>query len=215
MAAIVKDGSAVSSQAKIMNRGQAEALLPMIQHVMAQANVGFHELDTIATIRGPGSFTGLRLGLAAARGFALVHHAACIGVDGFAALAFEAWFFGYRGSLLTVIDSRREDRYVQKYTINDSGVMPDGQPFLALPENIISRLQASQGLHICGSGLSTAILKSFGANTLHEVVYASPRAIEKAALNTPSIKTDIYETLQPLYLRDADVTIYDKALIKH
>ena len=54
-----------------MQRGHAEALMPLIARVMERAGIGFADLDRIAVTTGPGSFTGLRVGIAAARGIAL------------------------------------------------------------------------------------------------------------------------------------------------
>src|SRR5260370_8244364 len=60
-----------ASETRAMTRGHAEALLPMIARVMDQAHTEFAELDRIAVTVGPGSFTGGRVGIAAARGIAL------------------------------------------------------------------------------------------------------------------------------------------------
>jgi tRNA threonylcarbamoyladenosine biosynthesis protein TsaB len=59
----------VASESLPMLRGHAEALLPLIARVMKQSETNFRDLDRIAVTIGPGSFTGVRVGLAAARGF--------------------------------------------------------------------------------------------------------------------------------------------------
>src|SRR5260370_41028593 len=64
-------GTIVASETRIMVRGHAEALMPLIARVMDEAEVEFNELDRIAVTAGPGSFTGLRVGISAARGIAL------------------------------------------------------------------------------------------------------------------------------------------------
>src|SRR6266478_4908642 len=64
-------GDGVTSRSLPMARGHAEALVPLIAAIMSDANVEFTELDRIAVTVGPGSFTGLRVGVAAARGIAL------------------------------------------------------------------------------------------------------------------------------------------------
>src|SRR5262249_23445676 len=58
----------LASETRVMTRGHAEALMPLIARVMDAANIEFHDLDRIAVTVGPGSFTGVRVGIAAARG---------------------------------------------------------------------------------------------------------------------------------------------------
>src|SRR5262245_40111618 len=73
-----------------MARGHAEALMPMVAETMAEAALPFAQLDLIAATRGPGSFTGVRIAIAAARGLALVTKAKLFGVDSLAVMAHEA-----------------------------------------------------------------------------------------------------------------------------
>ncbi len=70
-----------------MVRGHAEALMPLIARVMDAAKLEFAELDRIAVTTGPGSFTGLRVGIAAARGIALAAAKPSIGLSTLAAYA--------------------------------------------------------------------------------------------------------------------------------
>ena len=66
------NGGIVASESLPMVRGHAEALLPLLQRVMQAAGLTFPDIDRIAVTTGPGSFTGLRVGLSAARGIAAV-----------------------------------------------------------------------------------------------------------------------------------------------
>ena len=70
-----------------MARGHAEALMPMVAEAMAGAGIGFAELDLIAATLGPGSFTGVRIAIAAAHGFALVTSAKLWGTDSLTVMA--------------------------------------------------------------------------------------------------------------------------------
>ena len=74
------DGGIIASESETMMRGHAEALMPMIARVMAKAATKFAELDRIAVTVGPGSFTGLRVGVSAARGLALAAGKPAVGV---------------------------------------------------------------------------------------------------------------------------------------
>ncbi len=64
-------GGILAHASRLMERGHAEALMPMVAQVMSEAKLEFGELDRIAVTIGPGSFTGMRVGVAAARGIAL------------------------------------------------------------------------------------------------------------------------------------------------
>src|SRR5262249_56921027 len=76
-----EDGGSVGSESLPMLRGHAEALLPLLQRVLQQANFGLSDIDRIAVTTGPGSFTGLRVGIAAARGLALAAEKPAVGLS--------------------------------------------------------------------------------------------------------------------------------------
>src|SRR5947209_2932504 len=80
-------GSMIAQQSLPMKRGHAEALMPLIARVIKASGIGFAGLDRIAVTTGPGSFTGLRVGLSAARGIALAAAKPAVGLTTLAAYA--------------------------------------------------------------------------------------------------------------------------------
>src|SRR6476619_1453399 len=80
-------GKLIAQESQAMKRGHAEALMPLIARVMKESGVAFTALDRIAVTTGPGSFTGLRVGLSAARGIALAAQKAIVGVTTLTAFA--------------------------------------------------------------------------------------------------------------------------------
>ncbi|MEO0993378.1 MAG: tRNA (adenosine(37)-N6)-threonylcarbamoyltransferase complex dimerization subunit type 1 TsaB [Pseudomonadota bacterium] len=84
--ALVRPGEAPIRRAERMERGHAEALWPMIDFALAEAKAGYPDLHGIAVCTGPGSFTGIRIGVAAARGLALGLGVPAEGIDRFDAL---------------------------------------------------------------------------------------------------------------------------------
>src|ERR1700677_2155212 len=74
-------GGIVSSESLPMVRGHAEALLPLVKRVMSAAKLRIADIDRIAVTTGPGSFTGLRVGIAAARGIALAAEKPAVGLS--------------------------------------------------------------------------------------------------------------------------------------
>jgi len=96
-----------------MKRGHAEALMPLIARVMAASGVAFAALDRIAVTTGPGSFTGLRVGLSAARGIALAADKPVVGLTTLTAYA--APFVAENGEypIVSAIDARHDHVYFQ------------------------------------------------------------------------------------------------------
>ena len=83
--ALARDGAVLAAARRPLRHGHAEALFPLIECVTSQAAVQPARLDTIAVATGPGGFTGIRAGLAAAHGIALALRARLVGVPCFAA----------------------------------------------------------------------------------------------------------------------------------
>jgi tRNA threonylcarbamoyladenosine biosynthesis protein TsaB len=121
-AAVVLSGRVAASRSDAAPTGQAERLMPMIEEVCAEAGARFPDLDLIAVTVGPGSFTGIRIGLAAARGLALATGLPCIGVTSFAAVA--AAVQGELRPLAVALDSRRDEIFLQCFRAADEADAP-------------------------------------------------------------------------------------------
>lgn len=99
-------------ESQTMARGHAEALMPMVDRVMKAAGLPFAELDRIAVTVGPGSFTGLRVGISAARGLGLAADKPVVGVTTLS--AFAAPFLSEAGGpIISLIDARHDHVYLQ------------------------------------------------------------------------------------------------------
>jgi len=103
----------VTSEALPMVRGHAEALMPLIGRVMKQADMAFSALDRIAVTTGPGSFTGLRVGIAAARGIALAAAKPAVGLTTLAAYAAPHIAHDDKTAIAVAIDARHQHVYLQ------------------------------------------------------------------------------------------------------
>jgi len=111
-----------------MARGHAEALMPLLARLMDVASIDFSELDRIAVTVGPGSFTGLRVGIAAARGIALATGKPAVGVSTLAALAAPHLAENEDRSVVAAIDAHHEQVYLQIFGPGGRSLAP---PLLA------------------------------------------------------------------------------------
>ncbi len=103
----------LAREALPMKRGHAEALMPLIARVMAQFGAGFEALDRIAVTTGPGSFTGLRVGISAARGLALASGKEVVGLTTLAAYAAPQVSKQQDEPILAAIDARHDHVYCE------------------------------------------------------------------------------------------------------
>ncbi|CAL8979403.1 tRNA threonylcarbamoyladenosine biosynthesis protein TsaB [Rhodoplanes serenus] len=117
-------GGVLAHESRPMERGHAEALMPMIARVMSEADLEFGDLDRIAVTIGPGSFTGLRVGVAAARGLALAAHKPVVGLTTLAAFAAPHIASDDRSPLLAAIDARHDHVYMQLVGEGGRAVIP-------------------------------------------------------------------------------------------
>lgn len=103
----------LASESEPMQRGHAEALVPMLGRVMQASGIGFADLDRIAVTTGPGSFTGLRVGLSAARGIALAADKPVVGLTTLSAYAAPLVSERDDTPILSAIDARHDHVYYQ------------------------------------------------------------------------------------------------------
>jgi len=115
-AAVLRGGVLAARRAAPMERGHAQALVPMLAEAMAESGLGFDALDAVGVTVGPGAFTGIRIGLATARGIGLAAALPVYGVTGFAAIAAAVPdSLLAQATLLVAIESRREEIFVQLF----------------------------------------------------------------------------------------------------
>jgi tRNA threonylcarbamoyladenosine biosynthesis protein TsaB len=111
-------GSIVAGESLPMLRGHAEALMPLIARVMQRAELAFTAIDRVAVTVGPGSFTGLRVGISAARGIALAADRPAVGVSTLAAYAAPHLAEDKTVNVIAAIDARHEHVYLQVFGPN-------------------------------------------------------------------------------------------------
>ena len=215
--ALWASGAVHSRRFEAMARGQSEQLVPMIGAVMADWRGGFATLDAIAVTTGPGGFTGVRIGLATARGLALARRLPLIGLSSFevaAAATSESERAGRR--VVALIDSKRSDVFIQSFdaaltALEDPREVALSRLAEALPDGplTLSGDAAEKGL---------ATLRQAGREELELSARAGPAdaavLAARAAWHYGRSGADLQRqegsglsrTARPIYLRPPDVT---------
>ena len=116
-------GGVIAQESQAMKRGHAEALMPLIARVMKQSGVAFDALDRIAVTTGPGSFTGLRVGLSAARGIGLAAGKPVVGVTTLSAYAAPIVSDSGEQPIISAIDARHDHVYLQVVSGNGGALL--------------------------------------------------------------------------------------------
>ncbi len=106
-------GKLIALESQPMKRGHAEALMPLIARVIKEAGIAFASFDRIAVTTGPGSFTGLRVGLSAARGIALAADKTVVGLTTLASYAAPVVSDNAEQPVISAIDARHDQVYFQ------------------------------------------------------------------------------------------------------
>lgn len=114
----------VASESLPMERGHAEAIMPLIARVMDQAGIDFADIDRIAVTTGPGSFTGLRVGISAARGIALAAGKPAVGLSTLAGFAAPHIAEDDSSTVVAAIDARHDHVYLQVFGPGGKSIVP-------------------------------------------------------------------------------------------
>lgn len=137
-------GGRVTVRSETAGRAHAELLMGMIEQAMAEAGLAFSDLDRIAVAVGPGSFTGVRIGIAAARGLSLVAAVPAVGVSTLAVQAEAARALSGPVAVLAVMAAGRGELYGALYDAGGNELAPacaaSAQVFAAMvrPETVLA-----------------------------------------------------------------------------
>lgn len=209
-AAVIKDDVLLSDVFEDRLRGQAERLLPLCQQVCTAAGVTFDQLDAIAVTRGPGTFTGVRIGLAAAKGLALALKVPLIGMTTLEVVAHQAANAlepSFSGQVAVAHDARRGEVYYQSFAVANGALSAVSAP-MAVPLNVVAGHVNDNIKVIAGTGaglLRDHLPEEVLSGLLFPDVQQQPTAamIGHMAVGRFS-KAGSSDTVTPLYLRAPD-----------
>jgi tRNA threonylcarbamoyladenosine biosynthesis protein TsaB len=195
--AVAGKGRPLLALSEVVGRGHAERLFGMIAAAMKELGLAFDDLDRIAVTVGPGSFTGLRVGIAAARGLGLAIGCPVAGIGTLEAHAASARRIAGDVPVMALLSARREEVYCQRFAADGAAL---GSPAVGSAESFAA--QVADGEFLAGSGADTVLSASSGRlpPVVHRNAAPDIRAVAELAVAAPS-PTD---APHPLYLRPPD-----------
>ena len=188
-----RSGLVLASRHAFMDRGQAEALAPMVQETMGLAGVAFKDLARIAVTTGPGTFTGVRIGLAMARGLGVALNIPMTGINSLAAIACNET----AGDLpiVVAVDARANEIYFASY--DASGHELIASAIVALTE--VQKLLPTHPVKMLGTAADLLLDKQHVRSDAGDLPIAAN--FVKLAARIPANPAPP----EPLYLRPPDV----------
>ncbi|WP_317992788.1 tRNA (adenosine(37)-N6)-threonylcarbamoyltransferase complex dimerization subunit type 1 TsaB [Bartonella gliris] len=193
--------SVIAHISERMNKGHAEKLIGYIAQVTNQANITLNQVDRIAVNIGPGSFTGVRVGVSTARALALALEIPAIGVSALEALAAQAANKNTTLAITVVIEAGRDMFYHQNFK---EDLTPLGAPSLKTIDNIIEDLPQQTRLTGPAANIVALYIKNNQINkkvVLDQILCEAADIVSYAHL---AANKQPQEHPRPLYLRNAD-----------
>ncbi len=202
--AVSQDGDVLAHASEPMQRGHQERLAPMVETVMLSAGVDFDALDRIGVTVGPGSFTGLRVGMAFAKALSLALDIPCIGVNSLEALA-----AGRTGFVAAAIAAKGDQLYLQAFLDGVALMAPDVLD-TAVAAARLAELWSGTEATLVGSG-ARQLVGVLPSAALHEAETADICGLAHLIEGRPSPAL----RPRPLYLRPPDAKTIAERLAVH
>jgi tRNA threonylcarbamoyladenosine biosynthesis protein TsaB len=196
------DKNPIASESTEMARGHAEALMPMIERIMAATQGGFASLDRIAVTVGPGSFTGIRVGLAAARAIGLATGKPVVGISTLSAFAAPLILAHDERPILACIDARHGQCYAQLFS--GAGKIMSA-PTVTSYGDAAAMLGARAG-RLTGNAAPNVIAEAWGRGFFAEIVGEPSAPLINFVAMLGMIAEPGDSPPRPLYLKAVDAT---------
>ena len=198
--ALVRDGVLAAQSTQCSGLTHSRTLLPMAEDLLKNAGVKLSEVDRYAVAHGPGSFTGVRIGVAAVKGLAWAAEKPAVGVSTLEAMAWHGVAAGEGSLVCCAMDARRNQVYNALFEIKDGKPVRLTEDRAISLADLITDLKADgrtpflvgDGAHLCKAAMETAVLAP------DNLRMQSAWGVAMAALNMPDASAD---ALQPVYLR--------------
>ncbi len=188
-------------------RSHAELITVFSQKVMQQAGIGFNQLDAVAVSKGPGSYTGLRIGVSTAKGFCFAHELPLIGIETLYALAYGMAGADERMSandlLCPMIDARRMEVYTALYDQDMNQMLPTAA--VIIDENSFADQLKKNKIWFFGDGAAKCKQSFTGQGNALFIDDVLPSAAFMKAAAIAAFEAGNFEDVayfEPFYLKD-------------
>ena len=183
-------------------RQHAKVMLPMIECVLAEAELSLHQLDVLAYSRGPGSFTGVRISASIIQGLAFGTELPVVGISSLKAIAWLGYEKHQKNNIIACIDARMNELYWAKYSVNQGKVLSVNEEHVGPVDTISDSIAATgKDFIVVGSGLENyknELLKTSSITSCLEVSVQA-EAVAKLAVSEQPVEAS--EAL-PVYVRN-------------
>ena len=202
--AVMMDGRIVHSIALCHGLTHSESIMPAVEDCMQASGLSCADVDVFAAVAGPGSFTGVRIGVCAAKGFAHAAGKPCVAIHALEALAMN--FYGFDGLVCPILDARRGQVYCALFDTKNGAPVRVAQDDATALEALLARLPEGRRIMFAGDGLAVhanTILEKLGDRAL--IAPANLRDLRPDAVCALAArKRDEWveaRELRPVYLR--------------
>lgn len=211
--AVVKDGVLLAEEMLNIGNTHSTQLMPMVAHVLEQSNIAISEVTAVAVSQGPGSFTGLRIGMATAKGLAQGSGCKLVAVPTLDVLAENMW--GYEGLVCPILNAKKNEVYAAIYHFDGEKMVRRSEYMAIAPLDLAESLKTSSE-NICFLGDGVPVYKDILQSNLAQRAKFAPMdkllsrgaALAMAAYQKAE-KAEFAElfTTLPIYIRKCEAQV--------
>ena len=207
-AAVVSDGRLLGEKTLNPNKAHSQIIMPVIEKLLSQLELTARDIDIFAATQGPGSFTGLRVGISTVKGLADAQNKPVIGIPTMEAMSH---MFGFRNDYIcTLIDARRNQVYFGLYQYVDGNITTVMEPDVEDISILLSKLSCLNKPIIftgdCVEKFIDLIRKDMGSNAIMPMrAYCVSTATSAAILAEKMYLKKEYKRIEPDYMIKAYV----------
>jgi len=206
--ALSTQDNAIFQRFMLAPREHTQKILPTVKAVIEEAELTLADIDAIVYGQGPGSFTGVRIGISIAQGLAYGLEKNMVGVSTLQAMAQEAFAAKQADSVYAAIDARMGEVYFAHYVNQDGVMVLNGKETVVKPDALMETLPASEliaGSELVGTGWAAySDLQEYFANCIvSDIIYPNAlHMLKQGQLLIEQDKAVAPELAMPVYLRD-------------